>query len=168
MQNCHSNYQPNRRLERIMSFLLRLIKWFILTMVFSTRGNVTNLYPFGSNTGDGTLKVKDDHTSQRISTPEFPFFGRNFTGLHVSTCWRVLAKHVSNRVIQKLQPWIELKKWNLGQFNVFIQPSYDKLKWLFAHFCFLLFSNFCFRKKNNVCACKSLKAQRILSNCELH
>ncbi|XP_074615471.1 protein mesh-like [Acropora palmata] len=67
-----------------MSFLLRLIKWFILTMVFSSRGTGLNLYPFGSDTGDGTLKVKDDHTSQRISTPEFPFFGRNFTGLHVN------------------------------------------------------------------------------------
>lgn len=81
-----------------MSFFLRLIKWLILTMRFSTSGTGINLYLFGSNAGDGTLKVKDDHTSQRISTPEFPFFGRNFTGLHVSTSLRVLEKRVSNRV----------------------------------------------------------------------
>ncbi|XP_068710936.1 protein mesh-like [Montipora foliosa] len=67
-----------------MSSFLQMFKWIFLTITFCSSGNGLRFYPFGSNVGDRRLTVKDDHTSQAVPTAEFPFFGKNFTALHVN------------------------------------------------------------------------------------
>ena len=69
------------------AFLNELITFTVLIIDFhSTVDSYTiKLYPFGTDAGDKTLPVEDDSTSRRIPTPEFPFFGKNFTALYVST-----------------------------------------------------------------------------------
>lgn len=44
----------------------------------------SKLYPFGKDAGDLHLPVKDDVSSDMISTPPFPFFGLQVSTLYVS------------------------------------------------------------------------------------
>lgn len=64
---------------------LEVLKLVVFVTRLSSAVAGFELYPFGPGAGDTNLPIKDDSTSQRILVPEFPFFGKNFTELYVST-----------------------------------------------------------------------------------
>lgn len=71
----------------IMTTLLKLnIILFSIIIFLDTVGGSfsTKLFPFGKDTGDLHLPVKDDASSDAISTPPFWFFGLNISTLYVS------------------------------------------------------------------------------------
>lgn len=71
----------------IMTILLKfIIILFFVTIFLDTVGGSfsSKLYPFGKDFGDLHLPVKDDVSSNAISTPPFWFFGLNVSTLYVS------------------------------------------------------------------------------------
>lgn len=58
---------------------------FVAILLDAAGGSYSSkLYPFGKDAGDLHLPVKDDVSSDMISTPPFPFFGLQVSTLYVS------------------------------------------------------------------------------------
>lgn len=71
----------------IMTTLLKLIIIFFFVAIFldPVGGSYSSkLYPFGKDVDDLHLPVKDDVSSDAISTPPFWFFGLNVSTIYVS------------------------------------------------------------------------------------
>ena len=71
----------------IMTTTLKLviILFFVTIFLDPVGGSYSSkFYPFGKDVGDLHLPVKDDVSSDAISTPPFWFFGLNVSTLYVS------------------------------------------------------------------------------------
>ena len=56
----------------------------VLLLRHSAAISVERFYPFGESTGDKSLPRNDDETNTIFLSNMFPFFGINYTTLHVS------------------------------------------------------------------------------------